>query len=236
MNRILIVDDDRTFLLVLRRYLEQRGYAVLAASSASAALELFESETIDLVVSDLVMPEIDGFEFCRRLRSLQSGQLIPFIFLSCCSELDDRIAAHSIGADDYIIKPFEPRELLAKIEAQLDRSRRIRAEIARLLQHRANWRDPEAAADTAVASQRPAGNNGTADVPFKALSLTPAEERVFWEAIQGFTNKQIADRLFVSPRTVQTHLSNILNKLDLQNRAQLVRFAYEQGYQPPSRV
>ncbi|MEO0015204.1 MAG: hypothetical protein RLZZ535_3593, partial [Cyanobacteriota bacterium] len=68
-------------------------------------------------------------------------------------------------------------------------------------------------------------------VPTKPLPLTPAEERVFWETIQGYTNKQISDRLFISPRTVQTHLSNILSKLDLSNRTQLVRFAYEQGYE-----
>jgi DNA-binding NarL/FixJ family response regulator len=66
------------------------------------------------------------------------------------------------------------------------------------------------------------------------LPLTPAEERVFWEVIQGLTNKQISDRLFISPRTVQTHLSSILNKLGLENRAQLIRFAYEQGYQAPN--
>jgi DNA-binding NarL/FixJ family response regulator len=68
------------------------------------------------------------------------------------------------------------------------------------------------------------------------LPLTPAEERVFWEVIQGYTNKQISDRLFISPRTVQTHLSNILNKLNLENRTQLVRFAYEQGYEQTSNL
>ncbi|KAB1991082.1 response regulator transcription factor, partial [Haemophilus parainfluenzae] len=66
------------------------------------------------------------------------------------------------------------------------------------------------------------------------LPLTPAEEKVFWEVVQGFTNKQIGERLYLSPRTVQTHLSNILTKLDLNNRAQLVRFAFEHGYQLPT--
>jgi DNA-binding CsgD family transcriptional regulator len=66
------------------------------------------------------------------------------------------------------------------------------------------------------------------------LPLTPAEERVFWEVVQGLTNKQISDRLFISPRTVQTHLSNILGKLALDNRSQLVRFAFENGYIPPT--
>ena len=66
------------------------------------------------------------------------------------------------------------------------------------------------------------------------LPLTPAEEKVFWEVIQGHTNKQIGDHLFVSPRTVQTHLSNILSKLQLENRSQLVRYAFEKGYRLPT--
>jgi DNA-binding NarL/FixJ family response regulator len=65
------------------------------------------------------------------------------------------------------------------------------------------------------------------------LPLTPAEEKVFWQVIQGLTNKQIGDHLFVSPRTVQTHLSNILSKLQLENRSQLIRYAFEKGYRPP---
>jgi DNA-binding NarL/FixJ family response regulator len=69
--------------------------------------------------------------------------------------------------------------------------------------------------------------------PQEDLPLTPAEARVFWEVIQGLTNKQISQRLFISPRTVQTHLSNILTKLNLENRSQLVRFAFEHGYRPP---
>lgn len=69
--------------------------------------------------------------------------------------------------------------------------------------------------------------------PEEDLPLTPAEARVFWEVIQGLTNKQISQRLFISPRTVQTHLSNILTKLNLANRSQLVRFAFEHGYRPP---
>lgn len=75
--------------------------------------------------------------------------------------------------------------------------------------------------------------DSSSGTPSEELPLTPAEARVFWEVIQGFTNKQISERLFISPRTVQTHISNILNKLQLENRSQLVRFAYERGYKPP---
>ena len=216
MKKILVVDDDAILRMALTRYLEKRGYSVQDIGSGAEALVLFEADPPDLVVSDVMMPGMDGFEFCRRLRSLRAGQLVPFIFLSSKGEVDDRVQGHSIGADDYLIKPFEPRELLAKIEAQLERSRRLHSEIIRLMQ----------------TSPAPASPPAPVALP-TPLPLTPAEEKVFWEVIQGYTNKQIGDRLFVSPRTVQTHLSNILGKLDLENRSQLVRFAFEHGYTLP---
>lgn len=234
MKKILVVDDDKTLRIVLRRYLEGQGYEVEDVSSALEALTIFEKNPPDLVVSDVMMPEMDGLEFCRRLRATRSGQLVPFIFLSGQGELEDRIQGHSIGGDDYLTKPFEPRELMAKIEAQLERSRRIHSEIIRLMQQlgkdaQIQVQPPEV--DT------PAPTNPSTSVTSKLtpqqLPLTPAEQRVFWEVIQGFTNKQISDRLFISPRTVQTHLSSILSKLELENRSQLVRFAFERGYQHP---
>lgn len=214
MKKILIVDDDTALRAALNRYLEKRGYAVRDAASGLEGLAIFEQDQPDLIVSDVIMPEMDGYEFCRRLRSLRIGQLVPFIFLSSKGEVEDRVQGHSIGADDYLIKPFEPRELLAKIEAQLERSRRMHSEMIRLMQQSGTIPEPQAPTPS-------------------PLPLTPAEEKVFWQVIQGFTNKQIGDHLFVSPRTVQTHLSNILSKLQLENRSQLVRYAFEKGYKPP---
>lgn len=234
MKKILIVDDDRTIRTVLTRYLENRGYEVQQVSSGVEALSACAKCPPDLVVSDVMMPEMDGIEFCRRLRTTPSGQLMPFIFLSGKGEIEDRIHGHSIGADDYLIKPVDPRELVAKIEAQLERSRRIHSEIVRLMQMSVGVA-PNPGPTTAVikeAVEISVTQSETGGTPLP-LPLTPAEERVFWEVIQGLTNKQISDRLFISPRTVQTHLSSILNKLELDNRAQLVRFAFEQGYQPP---
>lgn len=235
MKKILIVDDDRTLRTVLTRYLENRGYQVDQVGSGAEALVAVTKNPPDLVVSDVMMPEMDGLEFCRRLRSTPPGQLMPFIFLSGKGELEDRIYGHSIGADDYLTKPVDPRELVAKIEAQLERSRRIHSEIVRLMQMAVG--SPIAHSPTQVAfSETPDESEASVEEAVEPipLPLTPAEERVFWEVIQGLTNKQISDRLFISPRTVQTHLSSILNKLGLENRAQLVRFAYEQGYQPPT--
>ncbi len=229
MKKVLIVDDDNILRTVLRHYLEQQGYQVEDARSGTEALTVFERYAPDLIVSDVAMPEMDGFEFCRQLRSQPQGQLIPFIFLSAKSDLEDRITGHSTGADDYLTKPFEMKELLAKIEAQLERNRRIHAEIVRLIQHIKGGNDSSLKGLGDFSQSNNQTNKSPAPLP-----LTPAEERVFWEVIQGFTNKQISEHLFISPRTVQTHLSNILNKLDLENRTQLVRFAYEKGYQKTS--
>lgn len=218
MSRILVVDDEPDCRIVLKSYLESQGYQVQAVDSGIEALRVFEEEPPDLVVSDVLMPEMNGFEFCRRLRSTRSGQLVPFIFLSGQGELDAKIEGHYIGGDDYLIKPFHPKELLAKIKAQLDRSFRIHSEIVRLLQK-----------TSSAAGLNPVPSRQTPALP---VNITPAEEKVFWEAIQGYTNKQISDRLFISPRTVQAHLSNIFSKLQLENRSQLVRFALERGYRP----
>jgi DNA-binding NarL/FixJ family response regulator len=228
VKKILLVDDDKTLQTVLTRYLEKRGYSVRVVTSGVQGLKLFAQDPPDLVVSDIMMPGMDGLEFCRRLRATRPGQLVPFIFLTAKKDLEDRIQGHYIGADDYITKPFEPLELLAKIEAQLERSRRIHSEMVRLMQKVPEDSDlgeyGENSVDVAPAKD---------PEPEEDLPLTPAEARVFWEVIQGLTNKQISQRLFISPRTVQTHLSNILTKLNLENRSQLVRFAFEHGYRPP---
>ena len=237
MKKILVVDDDLTLRKVLQNSLEQKGYQVISVGSGKDALTRFNQDVPDIIISDVSMPEMDGFEFCRQLRSQPSGKLIPFIFLSAKNELNDRVQGHSIGADSYLSKPFEMKELLANIEALIERSRRVHAEIVHLIEQLAH---PQSRNIIEQNNPWKIGNGGTnvntdtTSVPLSEpdpLPLTPAEERVFWETIQGYTNKQISERLFISPRTVQTHLSNILNKLNLSNRTQLVRFAYEQGYE-----
>jgi len=227
MKKILLVDDDQNLRAVLINALKKKGYQIAEASSGSAGIQSFTQNSPDLVISDVSMPEMDGFEFCRRLRAEPSGQLVPFIFLSARDDIEDRVQGHSIGADDYLTKPFEIKELFAKIEALIEKSRRINSEIIHLLESMS--RD-KLQVEQNNSQQNNSEGNGLDRNP-DPLPLTPAEARVFWEVIQGFTNKHISERLFISPRTVQTHLSNIMNKLNLENRTQLVRFAFEKGYE-----
>ena len=119
LDKIVIVDDDARIRDLLRRYLSQEGFDVLLAEDGRALDRILQRETIDLVVLDLMLPGEDGLGICRRLRA--AGVKIPVIMLTAKVEDVDRINGLEIGADDYLGKPFNPRELLARIHAVLRR-------------------------------------------------------------------------------------------------------------------
>jgi len=117
--RILVVDDDLTVSEVVTRYLEREGFVVEVAYDGAVALERALADPPELVVLDLMIPSLDGFEVCRRLRAAAP---VPVIMLTARGEESDRIAGLELGADDYVSKPFSPRELTARIKAVLRRA------------------------------------------------------------------------------------------------------------------
>jgi DNA-binding response OmpR family regulator len=117
--RVLVVDDDVNVRDVVRRYLEHAGYQVTLAGDGEAALTLAAQTQPDLVVLDLMLPGIDGLEVCRRLRDRTA---VPVVMLTALGEEEDRIAGLSIGADDYVTKPFSPRELVLRVASVLRRA------------------------------------------------------------------------------------------------------------------
>jgi len=119
LNKILVVDDDQRIRDLLRRYLTQEGFDVVLAEDSKALNKLLLRDAVDLIVLDLMMPGEDGLSVCRRLRT--SGNHTPIIMLTAKSEDVDRIVGLELGADDYLSKPFNPRELLARIHAVLRR-------------------------------------------------------------------------------------------------------------------
>jgi two-component system phosphate regulon response regulator OmpR len=119
LDKIVIVDDDARIRDLLRRFLAQEGYDVLLAEDARALQRITQRETVDLLVLDVMLPGEDGLSICRRLR--QAGDKTPIIMLTAKGEDVDRILGLEIGADDYLGKPFNPRELLARIHAVLRR-------------------------------------------------------------------------------------------------------------------
>ena len=117
-GKILIIDDDEKLNRLLTDYLSKMGFTVLTSTLPSAGLEKLEEETPDLVILDVMLPEMDGFEVCRTIRQSSS---VPVVMLTARGEVMDRVVGLEIGADDYLPKPFEPRELVARIQAILRR-------------------------------------------------------------------------------------------------------------------
>ena len=118
-NKVLVVDDDVRIRDLLRRYLMQEGFEVMLAEDGKALNRVLQREAVDIIVLDLMMPGEDGLSICRRLRA--NGDRTPIIMLTAKSEDVDRIVGLEVGADDYLGKPFNPRELLARIHAVLRR-------------------------------------------------------------------------------------------------------------------
>jgi DNA-binding response OmpR family regulator len=119
MTKILIIEDEANIIQVIRLYLEQAGYTVLSATDGIAGLELHAREHPDLVILDLMLPALDGMEVCRRIRAWAET---PILMLTARQGEEDRIAGLESGADDYLVKPFSPRELVSRVKAILRRS------------------------------------------------------------------------------------------------------------------
>ncbi|HLL38157.1 MAG TPA: response regulator transcription factor [Rubrobacteraceae bacterium] len=124
MAKILIVDDEPNIREVVGLYLRREGYTVVEASDGEEALELYRQDRPDLVVLDLVLPKLGGLEVCRRI---QSERRVPLIMLTARGEEEDRALGFEAGADDYVVKPFRPRDLVARVAALLRRVDEARA-------------------------------------------------------------------------------------------------------------
>ncbi len=118
-SKILIVDDDRNICELLRLYLEKEGYSTVMAYNGVEALEVFTRENPDLILLDVMMPELDGWQVCREIRKKSD---CPIIMLTAKSEVFDKVLGLELGADDYVVKPFETKEIIARVKAVLRRA------------------------------------------------------------------------------------------------------------------
>jgi len=125
MSNILLVEDDALLLEVMRNILEAEGFEIHAASNGKQAFDHFISETPDLILSDIMMPEMDGYELLEAVRVMPNGVTVPFLFLSARTEKADVSRARLLGADDYLFKPFDAPELINAVRSRLDRRRMV---------------------------------------------------------------------------------------------------------------
>ena len=117
-GKILVVDDDRNICELLRLYIEKEGFDVVIANDGRQALDLFDSEKPDLIMLDIMLPELDGWQVCREIRKKSQ---CPIIMLTAKGEVFDKVLGLELGADDYVVKPFEAKEVVARIKAVLRR-------------------------------------------------------------------------------------------------------------------
>jgi len=187
---VLIVDDDADFIEAVTGILDRAGYSPIAATHGEEALRFARTEQPRLVILDVGLPDLSGYEVCRQLKD-RFGDGMPILFVSGLrTESFDRVAGLLIGADDYLGKPFAADELLARV-------RRLVRQTASL-------------------------------APSLAWKLTPRELEVLRLLANGLGQDEIARQLFISRKTVATHIEHVLQKLGVRTRAQAVAMAYRE--------
>jgi DNA-binding NarL/FixJ family response regulator len=203
-NKLLLVDDDPNLILLIRDFLEFNGYIVFTAENGREALRIVQEESIDMIICDIMMPKMDGYTFIKEMRQDPVHQWIPVMFLSAKGQSRDRVKGLNTGADLYMVKPFEPEELLAQINSSL-------RSLERLKEH----------------GQKKTGDDLLRIQVPNSVELTPTEKKVVALVAQGMANREIAENLGVSQRTIESHVSNMLNKTGLHNRTELARWSME---------
>ncbi|HID94796.1 MAG TPA: response regulator [Candidatus Latescibacteria bacterium] len=220
-GKILIVDDEEDILTLLAYNLQKEGYRTVGVKTGEAALQLVEEENPDLIILDLMLPEIDGLEVCRILKSNEKTSAIPIIMLTAKGEEADIVVGLEMGADDYVTKPFSPRVLSARVKALLRRktTEPIPEEIIKV---------EDLIIDTGRHLVTVKGNH---------ISLTSTEFNLLQFLAQHrgrvFTRNQLLDNIwkgeaFVIDRTVDVHIRSLRKKLG--DAADLIETVRGVGY------
>ena len=206
--RILVVDDEKNIVDVVKAYLEKDGFEVVTVGDGEAALNIFNNnEDIHLIILDLMLPKITGEEVCSRIRATSS---VPIIMLTAKAEEDERIDGISMGADDYLTKPFSARELVVRVRALLRRSYRDVAPMADIL----SFKKGDLEVDIKKMIVKKQG---------KAVALTTNEFKILIIFLtnpgQVFSREQLVEKAFGMDydgfdRTVDTYIKNIRHKIE----------------------
>ena len=221
-RRILVVDDDKKIVELVQLYLEKDGYQVHVAYDGLQALELARQKRPDLVVLDLLLPGLDGLDVCRILRAESK---VPIIMLTAKTTEQDRLAGLELGADDYVTKPFSPRELMARVRAVL---------------RRAGIDAPAGPAEMRLGDLVIDRRGHEVRVGDQAVSLTPTEFRLLAALAEqpgrAFTRLELLDRVFGYDfegfeRNVDVHVKNLRNKIEPNPRRPIyIQTVYGVGY------
>ena len=205
MEKILLIDDDARMRRQMGALLAAEGYAIVEARHGREGVELAKREKPALVLCDITMPEMNGHRVLEALRADPATAHLPFVFLTGWGEHEDLRTGMNLGADDYLVKPVEPADLITAVEARL--RRRKQAGVGR----------SATVADATPAALAP------------ALGLTPREAELLSWVVQGKTNPEIGIILGIQLSTVKKHLESIFGKLGVENRTAAVTLALEKN-------
>jgi two-component system phosphate regulon response regulator PhoB len=221
-GRVLIVEDDPALIELLQYNLEAEGFGTLVVEDGDGAMAALEDEHPDLVILDWMLPNTSGIEICRQIRQNPSHKDMPVIMLTARTEESDRVRGLKTGADDYVVKPFSPRELIARINAVMRRSY------------------PEKQADTLAYEDIMLNleeHRVTRDG--EAVHLGPTEFRLLKTLMEKpgrvFSREQLLDRVwgrdvYVEIRTVDVHIRRLRKALNGTNKPDLIRTVRAAGY------
>jgi two-component system phosphate regulon response regulator PhoB len=219
---VLIVEDEPAQVEVLRYNLENKGFRTSVALAGEEALILAEEEEPDLVILDWMLPDISGIEICRRLKTQQRTKLTPVIMLTARGEEEDRVRGLESGADDYMVKPYSPNEMIARVRAVLRRSHpEITSEALQYSDIRMD-----------LARHRVSRND-------QAIHLGPTEFRLLRVLMERpgrvFSREQLLDRawgreIYVESRTVDVHIRRLRKALNIKGFTDIIRTVRGAGY------
>ncbi|MBE6068017.1 MAG: response regulator transcription factor [Clostridium lundense] len=222
--KILVVDDEQNILNVVKAYLEKDGFNVVTAMDGETALNIFNMETIHLIVLDLMLPKLSGEEVCSKIRAAST---VPIIMLTAKADEDERIEGISIGADDYLTKPFSARELVARVRALLRRSYKDSLPLADVL----NFNNADLEIDIKKMIIKKQGD---------VVSLTTNEFKILTILLANpetvFSREQLVEKAFGFDyegydRTIDTHIKNIRHKIeDNPKEPKYIITIYGMGY------
>jgi DNA-binding NarL/FixJ family response regulator len=208
--QILVADDDHKIRILVKECLELEGYFVIETSNGQEALSLAKKYHPHLLISDIKMPEKNGYQLVQELRQDPNFRLLPVIFLTQQNTTEARIFGYQAGCDVYLAKPFLVQELITIVRSLLERSQIVQSELWFSLQKTPSNLEP---IDTIEA--------------VKIDNLTKRETEVLHLISQGFSNKKIAETLHLSPKTVEKYVGTLLQKTRTNNRTELLRFAFD---------
>jgi DNA-binding NarL/FixJ family response regulator len=223
--KLLLVDDEPGVRESVQAYLEYNNeFQVQVASNANEAWELLQREMPDLVISDIMMPQVDGYQFLQKLRDDPRFKALPVVFLTARGMTSDRIQGYTAGCDAYLSKPFDPEELEAMVRNLLERRKVTTAassdasKLEEIAQEIKEIKEQLGQQTSLV----------TTPSPIK-IELTPREQSVLDLVAEGLMNKEIAARLKTSVRNVEKYVSRLFSKTGTNSRTELVRFALKHG-------